>query len=508
MSLPKEPRQKMINLMYLVLTALLALNVSSEILNAFKTVNNSLMNANGIIESKNQGIFQSFEAKLKDPKTSQLAGIWKPKADQAKSLADGMFSYLENLKGDLMKEAGQTTPGGAFKEDNLDAATRLIVEGPKGKELIQKLTDFKSGLLAIDPTINKEFQNTLPIDLSTPATNNQAGKKDWAYAYFHMTPTIAAITMLSKFENDVKNSESLVVDFCHRKVGEVQVVYDQFQAFAGTNSQYLMPGQELVITAGVGAFSKAAKPSVTVDGAGVGLNAEGIAEYKTTVGGPGSYTKTVNITYVKPDGSTATIPKKVEYTVGSPTGASVSADAVKVLYIGLENPLTISGGSGGAEKTQASISNGSLKSLGGGKYVATVSSPGKATINVTVEGKTTPFEFRVKRVPDPVAMVGQSSGGQIPANSFKAQQGVRADLKDFVFEGVKFDIISYVVYATGAGFLENPGISQNSGAYFNETSKRIIEKCRPGSSVILDEIRARGPAGDTRTLPPMAFNLR
>jgi hypothetical protein len=105
-------------------------------------------------------------------------------------------------------------------------------------------------------------------------------------------------------------------------------------------------------------------------------------------------------------------------------------------------------------------------------------------------------------------MIGQSSGGQIPTNAFKAQQGVRADLRDFVFEGVKFDIVSYVVYATGAGFLENPGISQNGGAYFNESSKRIIERCRPGSSVIIDEIRAKGPGGDTRVLPAMAFNLR
>src|SRR3954468_11074343 len=165
MSLPKEPRQKMINLMYLVLTALLALNVSSEILNAFKTVNSSLINASGIIETKNENIFKSFERKLSDPKTAQLAAIWKPKADKAKGLADDMFSYLENLKIDLMKEAGQTTPGGAFKEDNLDAATRLIVEGPKGKELLQKLQDYKAGLLAVDPAVNAEFKNTLPIDL-------------------------------------------------------------------------------------------------------------------------------------------------------------------------------------------------------------------------------------------------------------------------------------------------------------------------------------------------------
>jgi gliding motility-associated protein GldM len=507
MALPKEPRQKMINLMYLVLTALLALNVSSEILNAFKVVNNSLVNSNGLIETKNVGIFQSFEKKMQDPKTAELAKIWKPKADQAKDYADKMFSYIESLKNELMKEAGQEKPGGEFKEDNLEASTRMLVEGPRGKELLQRLTDYRSQLLAIDPAIKAEFDKTLPIDLSVPKTNDEANK-EWASSYFRMTPTVAAITMMSKFENDVKNSESLVVDFCHRKVGEVIVVYDEFQAFAGTNSQYLMPGQELVITAGVGAFSKAARPNITVDGAGVALNAEGTAEYKTKVGGPGTYTKTVNITYVKPNGETATIPKKVEYTVGSPTGASVSADAVKVLYIGLDNPLTINGGNAGAEKTTASMTNGSLTPKGGGKYIANVSTPGTATINVTVEGKTTPFEFRVKRVPDPVAMVGQRTGGRIPANEFKAQQGVRADLKDFVFEGVKFDIVSYVFYATGAGFLEQPGVVPlNQGAYFNAEANKIKEKLRPGSTVVLDEIKARGPDGQQRTLPTMAFNL-
>jgi gliding motility-associated protein GldM len=493
-------------MMYLVLTALLALNVSSEILNAFRTVNSSLMNANGIIEAKNAGIFSSFNKKLQDPKQAEKARIWKAKADQAKKVADDMFSYIESLKTDLMKEAGQKEPGGTFKEDNLDAATRLLVEGGKGKLLHQKLEEYKKALLAIDPEIRAEFEKTLPIDLSVPKSQHK-GNHDWESAYFRMTPTIAALTMLSKFENDVKNSEAQVLDFCHRKVGEVEVVYNEFQAFAGTNSQYLMPGQELVITAGVGAFSKAAKPNITVDGSGVGLNAEGVAEYKTTVGGPGTYTKVVNINFVKPDGSTASVQKKVEYTVGSPTGASVSADAVKVLYIGLENPLTITGGTAGDEKTTASITNGSLKKTGPGKYVANVSSPGEATVNVSVEGKSTPFKFRVKRVPDPTPMVGASQGGRIPANAIKAQAGVRADLKDFVFEGVKFDIIGFTLYATGRGFEENPGISPNPGAYFSGESKRILEKSRPGSTIVIDEIKARGPDGGTRTLPTMAFNL-
>ena len=94
MSLPKEPRQKMINIMYLVLTALLALNVSSEILNAFKTIDQSLTNANVIIQKKNQDIYTSLEAKLKDPKTAEKAAIWAPKANKAKALSDEMLSLI------------------------------------------------------------------------------------------------------------------------------------------------------------------------------------------------------------------------------------------------------------------------------------------------------------------------------------------------------------------------------------------------------------------------------
>lgn len=506
MALPKEPRQKMINMMYLVLTAMLALNVSAEILNAFRTVNQSLANANEIIELKNQNLFGSFERKAADPKTAEKAKIWQAKALQAKGYADNLYTYIESLKKDLMVGAGQQQAGGEYKEDNIDAPTRLLVEGNKGKDLYQRLEAYKANLFGIDNSIRDEFAKTLPMDLSTPKSASE-GNRSWEAAYFRMTPTIASITMLSKFQNDVRNSEAQVVDYCHRQIGAVELVYDEFQAFAGTNSQYLMPGQELVITAGVGAFSKSARPTVSIDGSGMALNPQGVAEYKTTVGGPGTYSKKVRISFIKPDGTPGLLEKVVQYTVGSPTGASVSADAVKVLYIGLDNPLTVSGGSAGAEKTQASITGGSLRSLGGGKYIANVRAPGKATINVTVEGKTTPFEFRVKRVPDPVAMIGQSAGGRIATNALKAQQGVRADLRDFVFEGVKFDIVSFVFYATGNGFQEGARFTQNAGPYFNAEAKKYLEQCRPGSTVVIDEVKAKGPGGDIRVLPTMAFNL-
>ena len=506
MALPKEPRQKMINLMYLVLTALLALNVSVEILNAFKTVDKTLVNANSTIDRKNTDIFNSLAQKLNNPETAVRAAIWKPKADSVKMFSDQMYNYIEQLKMQIKKAAGYNPPKDTtFKEDDLEAATRVLTDpGKEGNVFKKNLANFKEQLFSIDPLIRKEFSNSLPIDLNPLKTNDAIGAKDWAYGYFHMTPAIASIAILSKFENDVKNSEAMVVDFCHKQVGAVQVVYDEFQAFAGANSQYLMPGQELNITAGVGAFSSAAKPSITVDGAGMPLNENGVAEYKTNVGGPGSYSKKVHINFVKPDGSTDFRDVEIQYTVGSPTGATVSADDVKVLYIGLDNHLSINGGTVGDEKVQASMTNGSLTKTGPGKYIVRPGTAGKATVTVVADGKPTPFEFRVKTVPDPIAKVGANKGGRMRVNDFKAQFGVRAELENFVFEGVKFSVTGYTIVLTGAGF--NPLAFRQVGGDSFDPVRDLIEKCKPGSTVTIDEIKASGPGGG-RTLPPIVFNL-
>ncbi len=213
----------------------------------------------------------------------------------------------------------------------------------------------------------------------------------------------------------------------------------------------------------------------------------------------------MHISFKKPDGTVGTLDKDITYNVGSPTGASVSADKVKVLYISLPNELSVSGGNVGDEKVSVTIDNGRLEKTGPGKYIAHPETPGKAVVTVTADGKPTQFEFRVKTVPDPIAMVGKDKGGRVPVNNLKAQQGVRAELENFVFEGVTFTVNSFVVYATGAGFA-NPGIAQNSGPYFGAEAKRIMGRLQPGSTLVIDEIRAVGPDGRSRTLPPIVFN--
>ncbi|ANI90668.1 gliding motility protein GldM [Arachidicoccus ginsenosidimutans] len=497
----------MINLMYLVLTALLALNVSSEILNAFRTINDSLGNATNTIEQKNQTLFESFQKLMNDDKTREQAAMWEPKAERAKQYSDDLYNYIESIKGRLEKESGYHPEKGDSSSswyDNTDVPTKIMDDGKLGDTLYQKLAEYKKNLLAIDPKIAAQFQNSLPIDLTTPKVENSSNNT-WSAAYFRMTPTIAAVTILSKFQNDVRNSEAQVVEFCHNQVGAVQVVYDEFEALATSNSTYYLPGQELTISAGVGAFSKNAKPTVTVDGANVPLDANGMALYKSVAGSPGTYTKRVNISFYKPDGSLATITKDIPYTVGSPTGITVSADATRVLYIGLDNPISIGGGNGrGAETLHASIDQGSISSQGHGKFIARVSTPGVAHITVS-DGKTqTVQEMRVKTVPTPTAMVGASKGGRMRLNDFKAQVGVRAELENFVFEGVKFTVTSFTITCSGAGYPEftHKAVSGNLFAPVRD----IIERAKPGCTITLDDIRASGPGG-SRTLAPIAFNL-
>src|SRR5690349_19385706 len=147
MALPKEPRQKMINMMYLVLTALLALNVSSEILNAFVTVNSSIKKSNDVITGKNELTYKAFADELKDPTVQAKAAVWAPKADQVKKYSADLYDYIEQLKADLTKEAGTHENHENGKQeinaDNLDAATRLMDTKGKGQELYTKLGAYK-----------------------------------------------------------------------------------------------------------------------------------------------------------------------------------------------------------------------------------------------------------------------------------------------------------------------------------------------------------------------------
>jgi gliding motility-associated protein GldM len=506
MALPKEPRQKMINMMYLVLTALLALNVSSEILNAFKTVNNSLSNSNIIIDKSNANIAESMREMLKDPNTREKAAIWQPKADSALMLSREASAYINELKQSLLKEAGLKEDG-TYKEDNLDAASRLFETNGEGIKLFNRLKQFKEDILKILPAdMAASLDSSLPIDLSTPPTQNK-GNDSWSAAYFRMTPAIAAVTILSKFDNDVKRTGNIVANKAMEQVGRVVLRLNKFEPLVSQNTEYALPGMPIKVTAGLGAFSTDNLPQVTINGSPRPVDpATGSASWETTASGGGDQSVKVSVTYKDPNtGETKSAEKVIKYTVGQPSGASIFLERMNVMYIGEENPVLVSSGSGKAEKMSVSFSAGSISgSASSGKYVAKPTTPGNATVNVNVDGKSYSFPIRVKYLPDPVPVVGTQSGGKMQSAVFKQMGGVRAILKDSEFES-PFQVLSYTIAGNGAGFQQYTPVQVN-GAQWGGNA--VITNCKPGSTVFIDDIIAQGRDGKKRKLPSIAFQLQ
>ncbi len=509
MALPKEPRQRMINMMYLVLTAMLALNVSSEILNAFKTVNNSLESTNSTVNLSTQAIMTSLKEKTTKAETSERALEWFPKAEAIEQYSKSAYDYIQNLKATIVKEAGGDINDKTkkFKEDNVDIATRIMVEKGEGKKLFNILKEYKEKVLNTDPKIKTEFENSLQIDLKTPPTQSK-GNNTWEAAYFRMVPTVAALTILSKFQNDIKTSENKIVSYCHEQVGKVEVVFDAYAAVIGQSTGNLMPGQELEITAGIGAFSKTAKPTVQIGGSNVAIGTDGVARSSIKANSVGTHTIPVKVTYFNQAlNKEETVTKNIEYTVSSST-AAVQLDKMNVLFIGVQNPVTVSG-SGNADQIQVSMSGGGGTISGrGGKYTAAVSQEtDDCIINVrTSDGKVTPFKFRVRSIPDPTPRVGANESGDIPAGVFKSQAGINAIVKNFFYE-TQFNVTGFTITGDGAGFDEGVEQVNNSGAAWNE-ARRIVSKARSGSYIYIENIRAVGPDGRTRRLNPLIFNLK
>ncbi len=385
-----------------------------------------------------------------------------------------------------------------FKVDNLDASTRLFETQGKGNILKGKLDAYKKQMLAIHPEINQQFAATFPVN-TDPVKSQEGGTKEFTAGYFHMTPTIAALTMLSKFQNNIKNAENQVVTYCHNKIGAVEVHMDQVGILVGQSSNYLMPGQELVVKAGVGAYSSASKGSLTINGSTLQL-VNGQTEYKTTVSGGGPHTIQITGTFTGEDGKPVPINQKVEYVVGTPGGAAVMLDKMNVFYIGVDNPVTISSGTGW-DKTTVSTSGCTISGSGSNRTIR-VSAIGAASITVSADGKSNKFDFRVKRIPDPVFKVGDGKI-RMPSVAFKSQDFCRAELENFDF-ATEYKITNATVYFSGANFpnVQTAAISSNNLA----SIKALMARCGPGSVISFDNVKVTGPDG-SRTIDGKSIAL-
>jgi gliding motility-associated protein GldM len=510
MALPKEPRQKMINIMYLVLTALLALNVSAEILNAFKTVDNSLTSTNKTIIASTSTIMKSLEDKMSDPTSMVKAKIWYPKAELVQQKSAEIYNYVESLRNKILKAAGFNPTSGnkfdsSYKLDNLDIATRIMVEEKEGPKLRAKLEQYKKDILAIDPEIAKEFKDGLQINTDMPRVQNKSNKT-WEDAYFHMVPTVAAITILSKFQNDIRTSENKVVAFCHQQVGQVVVRFNRFEAIIGQSANYLMPDQNFEIKAGVGAFSEQAKPTISIGGQTQQVGDSGFVRWQTKAAGLGTKTVPVHITYLDQDGNQKVIDRVVTYTVGQASTA-IELPEMNVLYIGYPNKVKVTAAGVGAEKISISTNGGNVQRTNPGEFIVSVSQQtDNLVITAVGDGKTLGSStYRVRLMPGASATVGgKKSGDAVNAAVLAAQPGVGAGIENFPLP-LQYTVVRFQVVGTDAdgNIIREPC----SGNAFTNRAKQIMKDSRSGDIITIEDIYCKGPDGAIKKLPSLLYNI-
>jgi gliding motility-associated protein GldM len=514
MSIPKEPRQLMINLMYLVLTAMLALNVSAEIINAFFALNSGIKQSSEMVAATHVGIVKGIEASVKaEPKYANYLTI----AGKAKEIADEFTKYMKTVNDELVKEAGgldeHHTDGRPKKYKDKDVTTRMFtLEGQgKGVEVEKKIRDTRAKLLALIPTIDTaELSKKMP--LLVDAVPEDAKGKSWVDLKFKQMPVAAVMPALSKISADAVTSETAILNYCLDKSSGKEIVkFDGFRVAIAPKKAYLTRGDKFEAEVYMAAFSKTNNNvSISVNGSGLAVN-QGVAVYTT---GPqnelGEKTVNASATIKNPfTGNTETVTGKLVYEVGEKS-VTVSAEKMNVFYIGVPNPVAVSAAGIPTSQLKVSMSGGDISRGSDGNYVVTCSRPGKATITVSGGGLTANKEFRVKPIPDPVAKINvgsddQSKGAAVPAALIANMTGVIAELKNFDFDA-RCNIQSYVLLRVP----RRDDIQQaNVSGAFNSEAQRLVAQAKPGDSYQFQNVKARCP-GDIagRVINSMSFVVR
>lgn len=535
MSLPKEPRQLMINLMYLVLTALLAMNVSREVINAFDIVDNSIVASNNNIDNKNLATIESFKAALEDEELvnedkRKKIETAKDLAEQARAMTKTVLADLDRYRKAIYDQSGGTDATGNLKrKSDLEVPTRYMVEEGNGKQMKNKLNAFKTNLAALVdnglPEAMKlgtgSIKPRLPLNLDDDAST----EKPWEYEMFNMVPSIAAITIIDKYKNDVKNSETAALDeLWASAMGERRVkslVFKKYGIIATANNHYVLPGQKVEISAMLGAYNDGAQ-GLRISIAGENrTDVDGVATYSLTASGSGEKTVTVSGSYLDVNtGDWVPVDKQeVKYYVGQPK-ATISLDKMKVLYYGLENPLSVS--ASGVPLSNLKVTSSSNITLvdkrNGSFHALPKANNGEGWISITgtrSDGGTESFggrsTYRLKRVPDPLAEVGgQRGGAKLSANAMSVQQGIFAKLRGFPYD-IEYKVVSFSLFHKPKRG-ESPAPAVGQGNFLNHPKatpavRAIMGNLGVGDRLFFENIKVVGPDKEIRSINGLSFRF-
>lgn len=550
----ETPRQKMIGMMYLVLTALLALNVSTSVLDAFKIIDEGLEKTGNTMQNKNADIYDDFDKAMQ--LNAAKTAAWQKKALEVKERTQKLYDYIQDLKLKTLNEAERgksaAISGRTIERDKIENTTdydtphRIMIgeniDKSEARKLRDEIASLREYMLTLGPKDNglpDQLKESVSKSLDTDPPQMEGKKKDpehstWEYHKFGHSPLMGFLAIMSSLQIDLRNAESEMINYLYAQITEGEVNFNELEAVVIPNTNYVIRGNQYKAKIFLAARDTTQAPDIYV--------VEGISNpWKETVNpetGERTYERREGLNYRKLPteagtgkgiyemsgnsvgqrswggiivikGPTGDIirPFSSEYTVAE-GAVVVSPTKMNVFYLGVDNPVEISVSGVPGNKIKASASNGVLEQRGS-SWIMRAKRIGNCMVNVTAEldGKWASVgtkEFRVKAVPNPIATVGGQKGGMIAKNILMAQAGVIATMPpDFDFD-LKFNVTEFKVGTIIQGFLQEKTVK---GARFNQEVINLINNVSKGNPVMITDIRAVGPDGTIRDLGSITFKL-
>ena len=499
---PVNPRQKMINLMYIILMAMLALNISTEVLNGFSIVEESLNRTTANSSKENEAIYGRFARQMKD--NPEKVKAWFEKATAVKQMSDSLYDFAQELKTSIVREADGDGADvtNIVNKDNLEAASEVMLAPLTGKggKLYRAINTYRERILRM--VTDPHQKEIIAGNLSTSIPKGQhALGKNWQEYMFEDMPVAAAVTMLSKLQSDVRYAEGEVLHTLVSNIDVKDIRGNKLEAFVIPESRTVISGDQFNAQIVMAAVDTTQRPEIYVGGKLVtGGN------YRFTANGIGERSFGGYITMRNGNGEVIRRDFTQKYPVVPPS-ATVSADLMNVLYAGYENPISISIPGVPLSDVSASMNGGEFRSVGMGRYIAKPSAVGKdVTISVMSrkDGRARQvgdFTFHVRKLPDPMAylVVGDDRfrGGGLSKASLMGIGQVHAAIDDGLLD------IPFKVTGFETVFFDNMGNAvpiASNGASFSERQKETFRKLSRNRRFYIRGVKAVGPDGIARTL--------
>ena len=502
---PVSPRQKMINLMYVVLMAMLALNVSTEVLEGFSLVEESLSRTTSNSSKENASIYSDFEAQMKA--NPEKVKAWFDKATSVKRMRDSLFNFAQELKEAIVREAdGKDGDVHDIRnKEDLEAATQIMLAPGtgKGKQLHDAINNYREQMLKM---VNDERQrNIIKSNLTTELPKHaHAMGKNWQEYMFEGMPTAAAVTLLSKLQSDIRYAEGEVLHTLVSNIDVRDIRVNKLDAFVIPNAQTVVRGDKFSAQIVMAAIDTTQRPQIYIGGREVNLPHN---TYEFIAGKTGDFNLTGYITMQNGNGELVRRDFSQKYTVVDPS-ATVSADLMNMLYAGYSNPISVSVPGVPLNKVSATMAGGTLQPVGPGKYIARPAAVGKdVTITVSSLQSGSPkqmgqFTFHVRKLPDPTPyiVVGDNrfKGGGLAKSALMDAHHLKAAIDDGLLD-IEFKVQSFETV-----FFDNMGNAVpmvSNGSTFSERQRDAFRKLSRSRRFYISRVTAIGPDGITRTLP-------